>query len=104
MQTPALRSTSRESRLPVRFNDYVLNGKVRYGIEKYVSNGKLSMSNKCFAAILNKSVKPTSYEEAVKDPNWSEAMNNEIEALKRNNTWTECVLPAGRHAIGYKWI
>ena len=88
----------------MRFNDYVLSAMVRYGIEKYVNYGRLSVSNKCFSSTLNKSVEPTSYEEAVKDPNWSNVMNNEIEALNRNNTWTECVLPIGRHAIGYKWI
>lgn len=58
----------------------------------------------CFASTLNKSVEPKSYEEAVKNPNWYEAMDNEVEALNRNNTWTECVLPVGRKAIGYKWI
>ncbi|GJY36045.1 ribonuclease H-like domain-containing protein, partial [Tanacetum coccineum] len=34
--------------------------------------------------------------EAMSDPNWVEAMNNEIEALNRNNTWTICDLPIGR--------
>ncbi|GJV65846.1 ribonuclease H-like domain-containing protein [Tanacetum coccineum] len=32
------------------------------------------------------------------------AMNNEIEALYRNNTWTICDLPLGRKPIGCKWI
>lgn len=104
VQTPVLRRSSRESKTPIRFNDYVMHSKVRYGIEKYVSYASLSRTNMCFASTLNKSVEPKNYEEAVKNPNWSEAMNNEIEALNRNNTWTECELPVGRHAIGYKWI
>nr|GEW23967.1 ribonuclease H-like domain-containing protein [Tanacetum cinerariifolium] len=33
-----------------------------------------------------------------------EAMNNEIEAIKRNNTWTEYELPIGKKPIGSKWI
>ncbi|GKB22798.1 ribonuclease H-like domain-containing protein [Tanacetum coccineum] len=41
---------------------------------------------------------------AVKNPNWVEAMNNEIEALNRNNTWTICDLPPRRKAIGSKWL
>jgi hypothetical protein len=81
-----------------------MHSKVRYGIEKYVNYDVLNKNNLCFASTLNKSVEPKSYEEAVQDPNWFEAMNNEIEALNRNNAWTECELPAGRHAIGYKWI
>ena len=86
VQTPVLRRSDREFKLPVRFNDYVLSVKVKYGIEKYVNYGRLNVSNKCFASTLNKSNKPTSYEEAVKNPNWLEAMNDEVEALNRNNT------------------
>nr|GEV55989.1 ribonuclease H-like domain-containing protein [Tanacetum cinerariifolium] len=42
------------------------------------------------------SVEPTCYEEAICDINWVEAMNNEIEALNRNNIWTVCDLPFDR--------
>ncbi|GKE05009.1 ribonuclease H-like domain-containing protein [Tanacetum coccineum] len=31
-------------------------------------------------------------------------MNNEIEALNRNNTWTICDFPIGRKPIGSKWL
>ncbi|GJT24837.1 ribonuclease H-like domain-containing protein [Tanacetum coccineum] len=31
-------------------------------------------------------------------------MNNEIEALNRNNTWTICDLPKGRKLVGSKWL
>nr|GEZ73193.1 ribonuclease H-like domain-containing protein [Tanacetum cinerariifolium] len=53
---------------------------------------------------LNKSVEPACSSKAMSDPNWVEAMNNEIKALKRNNTCTFCDLPAGRKPIGSKWI
>nr|GEZ60902.1 ribonuclease H-like domain-containing protein [Tanacetum cinerariifolium] len=51
---------------------------------------------------LNKSIEPTCLSEAMSDRNWVEAMNNVIEALNRNNTWTICDLPAGRKPIGSK--
>nr|GEX18315.1 ribonuclease H-like domain-containing protein [Tanacetum cinerariifolium] len=57
--------------------------------------------NMCFANSLNKSVEPTCLSEALSDPNCVEAMNNEIEALNRNNTWTICDLHIGRKPIGY---
>ncbi|GKC22631.1 ribonuclease H-like domain-containing protein [Tanacetum coccineum] len=53
----------------------------------------------CFATLLNKSIEPTCLSEALCDPNWVEAMNNEIEALNRNNTWTICDLPIGENPI-----
>ncbi|GJT43910.1 putative RNA-directed DNA polymerase [Tanacetum coccineum] len=74
---PDLRRSSRVPKMPAKFNDYVVN----------------SSKNE-----------PTSYFEAVKNPNWIEAMNNEIEALNKNNTWTVCDLPVGRKAVGSKWL
>ncbi|GJU85880.1 ribonuclease H-like domain-containing protein [Tanacetum coccineum] len=99
---PDLRRSSRVPKMPAKFNDYVVNSSKKYGLEKYVTYTNLNTSNYRFSTNLNKSSKPTSYFEAVKNPNWIEAMNNEIEALNRNNTWTVCDLPMGRKAVGSK--
>ncbi|GJT62735.1 ribonuclease H-like domain-containing protein [Tanacetum coccineum] len=92
------------SKLLVRLNDYVLSSNVKYGIEKYVNYTKLSRVNMCFANLFNKYVEPTCLSEALCDPNWVKAMNNEIKALNRNNTWTICDLPIGKNPIGSKWL
>ncbi|GKE01466.1 ribonuclease H-like domain-containing protein [Tanacetum coccineum] len=76
VKTPVIRISERQSRPPVRFNDYILNSNVKYGIEKYVSYSRLSSVNICFDVSLNKSVEPTCLAEALSDPNWVEAMNN----------------------------
>nr|GEV55435.1 ribonuclease H-like domain-containing protein [Tanacetum cinerariifolium] len=104
VQTPVLRWSERKSKLPVRFNDYILSSNVKYGIENYVSYSRLSSVNMCFATSLNKSIEPIRLPEALSDPDWVEAMNNETEALNRNNTWTICDLPIGRKPIGGKWM
>ncbi|GJR68225.1 zf-CCHC domain-containing protein [Tanacetum coccineum] len=72
-QTPGLRRSSRQTKVPARFNGYVVSSNANYV-------------------------------EALKDGNWVEAMNNEIETLNRNNTWFICVLPPGRKPIGCKWL
>ncbi|GJX08198.1 putative reverse transcriptase domain-containing protein [Tanacetum coccineum] len=41
---------------------------------------------------------------ALSDSNWLDAMNNEIEALNRNNTWFICDLSIDRKPIGCKRI
>ncbi len=43
------------------------------------------------------------YEEAIEEF-WIEAMENEIESLKGLNTWYLVDLPAGRKAIGCRWV
>ncbi|GKD21931.1 hypothetical protein Tco_1223634 [Tanacetum coccineum] len=45
---------------------------------------------------LNKSYEPKSYQKTVLDKNWVETMNNEMEALFRNNTWVLTDLPANK--------
>ncbi|XP_071719484.1 uncharacterized protein [Rutidosis leptorrhynchoides] len=80
------------------------NTDVRYPMSNYCNYSNMNDDVKCFSSSLDKSVEPQSYEEVCKDPKWIEAMNNEIEALHRNNTWVVSDLPVGRKAIGCKWI
>ncbi|XP_071695611.1 uncharacterized protein [Rutidosis leptorrhynchoides] len=99
-----LRRSIRESVLPRKFNDYVMSSKAKYGIENFANCAKLDKRNFLFTSSLNKQVEPTNYFEASKDTNWVEAMNTEMEALYRNNTWVLTDLPPNRKPIGSKWI
>ena len=40
----------------------------------------------------------------MKDSKWRKAMQNEIEALEQNDTWSLENLPEGKHAIDSKWV
>nr|GEY26345.1 putative reverse transcriptase, RNA-dependent DNA polymerase, Gag-polypeptide of LTR copia-type [Tanacetum cinerariifolium] len=64
----------------------------------------LSDINIGFSTTLNKSFKPNSYLEASQNPKWVEAMNLEMKALHRNNTYALVDLLPRRKAIGCKWI
>ncbi|KAJ0492486.1 putative RNA-directed DNA polymerase [Helianthus annuus] len=99
-----LRKSTRTSVVPKRFEDYVLSGNAKYSIDKTVNYACLSKENFSFVSLLNKTLEPTCYDEAAKDPRWVEAMNKEMEALFRNNTWTLVDLPPGRKPIGCKWV
>ena len=94
----------RTPKIPTKFNDYVLEGKYKYGIEKTVSYFFLNKENKCFISNLNKTLEPQSYLEACTDPNWIKAINDEMEALYRNNTWDITDFPKDRKSIGCRWI
>ncbi|KAJ0518828.1 putative RNA-directed DNA polymerase [Helianthus annuus] len=100
----SVRRSTRTSVLPKRLDDYIVEGKVKYGLEKVVNYSKLSCDNFYFVSGLNKLTEPRNYVEACVDPNWVNAMNDEIEALNRNNTWSLVDLPADRKAIGCKWV
>lgn len=47
---------------------------------------------------------PVSYQQAVNENSWKEAMRKEIEAIERNNTWKLVELPSGHKPIGLKWV
>ncbi|KAJ0565281.1 putative RNA-directed DNA polymerase [Helianthus annuus] len=99
-----LRRSSRNVSFPKKFQDFVLNSNVRYDINKVVNYSCLSADNMSFISKLGKSTEPSCYNEASKDPKWVEAMNLEMEALMRNNTWELVDLPSGRKPIGCKWV
>nr|GEW69785.1 putative reverse transcriptase, RNA-dependent DNA polymerase, Gag-polypeptide of LTR copia-type [Tanacetum cinerariifolium] len=96
--------SSRPSKVPRNLNDFVIEGKVKYGVERVVNYSNLSNDNFCFTSNINKSIEPKTYQEATLDTNWINAMNNDIEALNMNKTWIITDLPPNRKAIGCKWV
>ncbi|GKF21954.1 ribonuclease H-like domain-containing protein, partial [Tanacetum coccineum] len=102
--SPNVRRSSRPSKLPAKLNEFVLDSKVKYRLHRYVNHSLISGENYCFVTNLNKSAEASSFEEASKDINWINFMNEEMYALYENDTWELCDLPAGRKPIGSKWV
>ncbi|GJS71465.1 ribonuclease H-like domain-containing protein [Tanacetum coccineum] len=75
------RRSQRTSKLPDKLNEFDLHNKVKYGLNRYVNHSMLSFENYVFVSNMNKSVEPSSYEEASKDFNWINSMNDEMNAL-----------------------
>ncbi|CAL8092397.1 unnamed protein product [Prunus armeniaca] len=46
---------------------------------------------------------PTSYKEAICNPLWQQAMNEELSALHKTGTWDLVPLPPSKHAVGCRW-
>lgn len=56
----------------------------------------------CSFALL--AVDPLCYEEAAEQPEWKNAMIEEIQSIEKNQTWELVDLPEGKNVIGLKWI
>ena len=50
------------------------------------------------------SCQPTSFKEAAKEPHWVQAMNQEIDSIKKNKTWDLVDFPSHKKSIGVKWV
>lgn len=82
-----LRKSTRTNfgQIPKRFGDYVV-----------------------YAAVdKTKHYEPVTYEQAIScidKEKWLEAMREELDSIEKNETWILTDLPAGRQAIGCKWV
>jgi hypothetical protein len=47
---------------------------------------------------------PASVGQAMREAPWLRAMEEELQAIEENCTWTLTELPPGRRAIGLKWV
>ena len=47
---------------------------------------------------------PTKIEEALQDPDWINAMHEELNNFTRNEVWTLEERPKGARVIGTKWV
>ncbi|XP_019267137.1 PREDICTED: uncharacterized protein LOC109244494 [Nicotiana attenuata] len=71
---------------------------------QYISLNALTHDSQQLVTNISFDCEPGSYEEASQDPAWQAAMTQEFEVLYANHTWDLVLLPAGKRAIGCKWV
>jgi Reverse transcriptase (RNA-dependent DNA polymerase) len=77
---------------------------VHYPITKYVTTERLPEKVKNFTNKMLSIEIPKNIDEARKDQRWVTAMDLEMEALKRNDTWEIVELKKGNKTVGCKWV
>ncbi|RVW99259.1 Retrovirus-related Pol polyprotein from transposon RE2 [Vitis vinifera] len=69
-------------------------------IRNYVTYEGLSPSYRAFATSLDDTQVPNTIQEAFKISEWKKAVQDEIDALEKNGTWTITDLPVGKRPVG----
>ena len=69
-----------------------------------VSFQRFSLNHKSFLSTLSTITIPNSLSEALSKREWRLAMEAEIDALQKNETWKLVDLPSGMKPVGYKWV
>ena len=77
--------------------------RLQHGIvqPKIITDGRIPYDKIRFANFCSTG-EPESVEEALGDPRWKTAMDEEFSALLRNNTWQLVPAGSGRNIIDYK--
>lgn len=90
----------------VPLNRYDLEFKAqrsRYPLTNLTSK-RLTIQAKAFKTSLCSENIPKNEEEALNSPNWKEAMQVEMDALKKNEIWEKCLIRPGKRPVGCKWV
>jgi hypothetical protein len=73
-------------------------------LSNYLSYNKFSLPFQVFSASISSHTEPQTYAQAVTDPHWRMAMEDELKALEANQTWIMTDLPAGKRPIACKYV
>ena len=112
-----VRPSSCTSTPPSLLQDYITGSQVnhsttvkdrtngtRYPMHHFLSNSQFSSTHSAYPANITATKEPHTYAQAILDPNWQKAMDEELCALQLNQTWTLTLLPAGQKPIRCKWV
>lgn len=73
-------------------------------LSNFVSYVKFSKSHKFYLASITEHDEPRNYYQAVKDAWWQEVLQNEINPLEQNSTWTLENFPPRKRLVISKWV
>lgn len=75
-----------------------------YPLHKFVSYDRLNSDFKSFTVSLDTQSVPTSISEALSQKAWKQAVEDEMSALIKNNTWELVTAPENVTPVGCKWV
>ncbi|KAJ0466424.1 putative RNA-directed DNA polymerase [Helianthus annuus] len=88
---------------PKRYTPEKESRSSRYPVAN-IARGNLSQEAKSFMATLYNEEIPTHPDKALESEEWKNAMETEMKALKKNDTWEKCTLPTGKKPVGCRWV
>ncbi|KAL0317373.1 UNVERIFIED_CONTAM: Copia protein [Sesamum angustifolium] len=100
---PVLKRSQRQVIQPLWLQDFICNH-ASSSIMDPICHTSFSPAYMRFLAQVEAVCESRSFKEAAQNPHWREAMDKEVEVLEQNSTWDLTELPAGKRAIGSRWV
>ncbi|XP_076926353.1 uncharacterized protein LOC143589490 [Bidens hawaiensis] len=88
---------------PKRYSPEKVSRKSMYPMAN-VTTGNFSKEAKAFMTAFYSKKIPLTVEQDLESKNWRDAMETEIDALRKNETWKKCVLPPEKIPVGCRWV
>ncbi|WVZ14716.1 hypothetical protein V8G54_012282 [Vigna mungo] len=113
LSAPNIRRPTRQRNRPSRLSDFETSyastitshsSGIKHPLASIISYKKLAAPYYRFIMQISTNIEPRSYSEASKYPHWVRAMDDELAALARNDTWEITDLPADKTVVGCKWV
>ena len=92
-----------DSKLPIAIKK-VVGACTRHPISNFISCDSLSPSYRAFVSFFSSVSIPPCQKEALINPKWSEAMIEELKALKKNDTQELVSIPQGARTARCRWV
>ena len=89
---------------PNRYSHDHGTSKSKYPIANHISTQKLFEPLKALVHKLSADGVPDTVSEAMNNPKWIQAIEEEMKALQKNDTWALVPLPEGKKTVGCRWV
>jgi hypothetical protein len=101
--TPGAQMAKKALKTSINNNGVQRSTRVKYPIQSLTYDGFVAHHYTYMVRVIQE-VKPTCFEQAVGNPKWDNAMDEEMTTLDVNATWELVALPKDKKAIGCKWV
>jgi hypothetical protein len=101
--TPGARMVKKALKTPDNNIGVRRSTRVKYLVQRFTYDGFVAHHYADMVKVIQE-VEPTCFEQAVGNPKWDNAMDEEMVALDANATWELVALPKDEKTIGCKWV
>ncbi len=101
--TPGARMVKKALKTPDNNNGVRRSTRIKYPVQRLAYDGLVAHHYAYMVRVIQE-IEPICFEQAVRNPKWDNAMDEEMAALDANATWELLALPKDKKAIGCKWV
>jgi hypothetical protein len=101
--TPGARMAKKALKTPDNNNGVRRSTQIKYHVQRLTYDGFIAHHYAYMVKVIQE-VEPTCFEQAVENPKWDNAMDEEMASLDANATWGLVALPKDKKTIGCKWV